>query len=150
MKTENLPIRITLESDYLFVAPETEISVNNDTVFSGKLKAGRTVIDTTQTLDLDKTHQIRIVRTGKHKKFPDQTCRVLDINIDRISIRDLVYHNSVYYPEYPEPWASEQKEKGIELEYPVLGETVFGHNGVWCFEFYSPFYQYLINKVKGQ
>ena len=150
MKTEILPIRITLESNYLFIAPETKININNDTVFNGKLKAGRTIIDTTQTLDFNKTHCIKIVRTGKHNKFPEQTCRVLDICIDRISICDLVYHTSVYYPEYPEPWASEQKEKGIELEYPVFGETIFGHNGVWEFEFTSPFYQFLISKVKGQ
>lgn len=149
MQTETLPISIVLDSQYRFVPPEVKVIVNNDVVFCNKLKVGKTFIDIVKTLELNQTHCIKIIRTGKDNKFTEQTCRVLDISIDDISIRDLVYHTSVYYPEYPEPWASEQKAQGIELEYPVFGETIFGHNGIWEFNFNSPFYEFLINKVKG-
>jgi hypothetical protein len=150
MKTETLQFEIVLHADYKFLAPVVEIAVNENVIFNSKLKIQHTTITSTQSLKLGKTHSLKIKRSGKNADCPEQTCKVIDIKIDNISVRDLVYHTSLYYPEYPEPWATEQKESGIELEYPVFGETIFGHNGVWCFEFSSPFYQYLINKVKGQ
>lgn len=150
MKTETFQIEILIHADYNFIAPVVEVALDENVIFNGKLKIQHTTIISTQTLELEKTHFIKIKRSGKTTDCPEQTCKVTDVKIDNISVRDLVYHTGLFYPEYPEPWATEQKESGIKLEYPVFGETIFGHNGIWCFEFSSPFYQYLINKVKGQ
>lgn len=150
MKTETFQFEILVHADYNFIAPVLEVAVDDNMIFHDKLKIQHTTIISTQTLELGKTHVIKIKRSGKNSKCPEQTCGVLEVKIDNISIRDLVYHTSLYYPEYPEPWASEQTQQGIDLEYPVLGETVFGHNGIWEFSFSSPFYKFLINKVKGQ
>jgi len=150
MKTETFEFKIFLHADYNLVAPLVEIAIDENVIFDSKLEIQDTTVVSTQTLELEKTHHLTIKRLGKTVDCPEQTCKVMDIKIDNTSVRDLVYHTSLYYPEYPEPWATEQKKSGIELEYPVIGETIFGHNGVWCFEFFSPFYQYLINKVKGQ
>lgn len=149
MQKETIPFKIILEADYKFIPPKVQVDINNNTVFEGKLKVQKTIIETVQDLTFGQTHCIKILRSGKENKFPEQTCRVLDVEIDGISVRDLVWHTSQFYPEYPEPWATEQKQQGFTLEYPVFGETIFGHNGTWVFEFSSPFYNFLIQKVKG-
>ena len=150
MKTETFQFEILLHADYNFIAPIVEVAVDENVIFNDKLKIQHTTLLAAQTLELGKTHSIKIKRSGKSTNCPEQTCRLVDVKIDDISVRDLIYHTGLYYPDYPEPWATEQKESGVNLEYPVLGETIFGHNGIWEFVFDSPFYQFLINKVKGQ
>ena len=73
---------------------------------------------------------------------------IKSIEIDEIDIGALVYEG-VYTPEYPEPWASQQLILGKNLEKILKGTRILGHNGNWTFKFRSPFYQYIINWIKG-
>jgi hypothetical protein len=48
-----------------------------------------------------------------------------------------------YKPEYPEPWASEQKAAGVSLG-PVLSNvTHLGWNGTWTLEFEVPVFTWI-------
>jgi len=145
---ETVTVSIVFESKYTDTAPKVEILLDKQSFYNGILPNGRYVVDFTVTLDSNTTHKLIVHRTGKTPGM-DQTTKIADVIIDSISVRDIVWHRSLYYPDYPEPWATEQKEAGVELENPVHGEYIFGHNGTWEFEFGSLFYQWLIDLCKG-
>lgn len=103
--------------------------------------------------------QLRLVRRGKTDletrldsvgAYETQTLTLQKICIDQIDATNIVWHRCCFVPLYPEPWATEQKNQGKLLETTVSGETIFGHNGVWTFEFHSPFYQFVVDCVKGK
>lgn len=54
--------------------------------------------------------------------------------------------HTVYAPDYPEPWASQQKQKGIELD-TTIHSNYLGWNGRWSLEFNTPIYQWLHRKL---
>ena len=145
---ETITVSIVFESNYTDAAPKVEILLNEQSFCNEILPNGNHSIDFTVTLDANKIHKLTVNRTGK-EPGQDQITKIADVIIDSISVRDIVWHRSLYYADYPEPWASEQKAAGIELENPIYGECIFGHNGTWEFEFGSLFYQWLIDLCKG-
>jgi hypothetical protein len=76
----------------------------------------------------------------------DQMLHIKSIEIDEIDIGALVYEG-VYTPEYPEPWATQQREAGNELQSSFKNVTKMGHNGEWKFTFNSPFYMWLLENL---
>jgi hypothetical protein len=106
-------------------------------------------------LAFNQDHTLIIHRSGKTSnctdslRHLDQFASIESIFIDDINVNDIVVSNCEYYPEYPELWASEQQALGIDLEYPVKQELYFGHNGIWKYNFRSPFYRYLLHQVTG-
>jgi hypothetical protein len=145
---ETITISVVFESNYTDSAPKVEVLLNEQSFYNGSLPTDKYTIDFTTTLDANKMHKL-IVRRSRKTPGQDQITRIVDVIIDSVSVRDIVWYRSLYYPDYPEPWASEQKEAGIELENTVHGECIFGHNGTWEFEFGSLFYQWLLELCKG-
>jgi len=94
------------------------------------------------------SHELRIERSGKDHTCPEQMVQIQRIRIDGIDIRNMMYHKSVCNPEYPEPWATEQREAGVELEKDIIGETVFGHNCTWSFNYTSPFWHFVMEQIR--
>jgi hypothetical protein len=76
----------------------------------------------------------------------DQLLHIKDIEIDEINIGALVYEG-VYTPTYPEPWATQQRELGNEMEESFKNVTMMGFNGKWTFTFSSPFYMWLLENL---
>ena len=76
----------------------------------------------------------------------DQLLNIKRIEIDEIDIGALVYEG-VYTPEYPEPWATQQREAGNDLTASFKNVTKIGHNGEWQFTFSSPFYMWLLENL---
>jgi hypothetical protein len=75
------------------------------------------VIEFEHTLEEGKEYTLKIVRSGKDKRqtvvedgeiVKDQLLHIKSIEIDEIDIGALVYEG-VYTPEYPEPWATQQR-----------------------------------------
>lgn len=149
---ETVNFQIIFGCQYWDKPPEVKIIVDDIVQWQGTIVENRTV-EFDCELDYNKNHFLIIHRSGKDSSQTvdgqDQMLWLETAIIDHINVRDLIYHTSEFYPEYPEPWASEQQEQGIELEYPVLGETIWGHNGIWKYHFSTPFYKYVIEKVTG-
>ena len=76
----------------------------------------------------------------------DQLLNIQNIEIDEIDIGGLVFEG-MYTPEYPEPWASQQRSAGTELPEKFKNVTQMGHNGTWSFKFESPFYMWLLENL---
>jgi sortase (surface protein transpeptidase) len=158
METENVTFKIELYSTYWDKKPNCTISINDKLLWSGDIdgtKEKPNVISFEHELSEGKKYELLLNRQGKDifqtvvengeiKK--DQLLHIKSLEIDDIDISSLVYEG-VYTPQYPQPWANEQKQKGKELPKTLKNVTQMGHNGTWAFTFTSPFYMWLLENL---
>jgi hypothetical protein len=151
--TEKILFEISFIPSYWKDPPRIEIYLDDIQKFQGLIVDQSTVIKFTHELAFS-DHTLQMRRTGKtnqqvrkneNGEIEGQDLKIDYIKIDGVNIRNMIWTNSYYVPEYPEPWASQQRALGIELESQVPGETCFGHNGVWNLKFTSPFYRFLMD-----
>jgi len=93
-------------------------------------------------------HELRIVHSGKTNQTPEQCVEIKSITVDGVNIQDILYTDSTNTPEYPEPWATQQRAEGVVLEETVIGQLELSHNCVWRLNFTSPFYEFVMNHVR--
>lgn len=155
--SENLTVKIDVGCSYWNTPPKADVYCNSKLMFSDYIK-NNTVIEFSFLFNIPEKNTLSLIRYGKTDSevrtnsastINDQLLWINTVYIDDTNIRDLIHHKSMFYPEYPEPWATEQKNSGIELEKAIIGETIFGHNGRWHFKFNSPFYEFMCRAVRG-
>jgi hypothetical protein len=144
---EHIKFEIHLDIECSRVRPKIKIYVDEQFVFSRSLDSGSHVIKFEYTCDFG-DHELRILRSGKTNKCSEQSVELKRVIIDGIDIRNIIWINSYNKNIWPEPWASQQREAGVVLEDPVIGETVFGHNCTWTLPFTSPFYKYVMEWLR--
>ena len=139
--------------------PHAEILINGERHFDGDITGTNDkpdIIEFEHDLEEGKEYNLTINRSGKGKNqtvvnekgdlLKDQLLNIKSIEIDEIEIGALVYEG-VYTPDYPEPWATQQKAQGIKLRESFKNVTQMGHNGTWSFTFKSPFYMWLLENL---
>ena len=159
MGTEKLKFKLELYATMWDKPPHAEIMINDKRYFKGDITATEdksNAIVFEQELDEGKDYELVIKRSGKSNNqtvvnekgdiLHDQLLHIKNIEIDEINIGGLVYEG-VYTPEYPEPWATQQREAGTELKESFKNVTQMGHNGSWRFKFSSPFYMWLLEHL---
>ena len=159
MATEKLKFKMELYATMWDKPPHAEILINDKLFFAGDIigtEEKPDVIVFEHELDEDAEYNLKIKRSGKKGKqtvindkgdiLKDQLLHIKNIEIDEIDIGALVYEG-VYTPQYPEPWASQQKSAGTELPETFKNVTQMGHNGEWRFSFKSPFYMWLLENL---
>ena len=159
MATEKLKFKLELWATMWDKPPHAEILINDMSHFKGEITGTEEkpdVIEFEQELEEGNEYNLIILRSGKDKNqtvvdengdlLKDQMLNSKSIEIDEIDIGALVYEG-VYSPEYPEPWASQQKSAGRELPATFKNVTQMGHNGEWRFSFKSPFYMWLLENL---
>lgn len=151
MKTEKINFSIKLRPEFWDKPPTAQVYLDNEIKFNGVIDKP-TVISFNSIMTFG-THQLKIERGNKTNDQcvddKDQKLHLDEVSIDDINIRNIVWHYSWYEPKYPQPWALLQQKQGITLETKVIGETTFGHNGAWYLNFTSPFYNHLIDWMRG-
>jgi hypothetical protein len=159
MGTENLKFKLELHATMWDKPPYAEIMINDQLCFKGDITGSEekpNVIEFEHKLTEGEEHHLTIKRSGKGKYqtiinakgdiLKDQLLNIKSIEIDEIDIGGLVYEG-VYTPQYPEPWATQQKDAGIDLKESFKNVTRMGHNGTWTFKFVSPFYMWLLENL---
>ena len=159
MGTENLKFKLELHATMWDKPPYAEIMINDQLCFKGDITGSEekpNVIEFEHELTEGEEHHLTIKRSGKGKYqtiinakgdiLKDQLLNIKSIEIDEIDIGGLVYEG-VYTPQYPEPWATQQKDAGIDLKESFKNVTRMGHNGTWTFKFVSPFYMWLLENL---
>jgi hypothetical protein len=131
--TKNPPYFTVLHND---IPITNKLCVKDSTNISFKLD-----------LEIDKfsDHCLKIERSG-FDSLNEQLLRLDKITADNIDLHNF-FHNSKFYPEYPEPWATEQLEQGKELPLYHKGWVEWGWNGTWVLEFQAPFYTWMLDNV---
>tara|TARA_B100000401_G_C52356190_1_gene508053 strand:+ start:116 stop:598 length:483 start_codon:yes stop_codon:yes gene_type:complete len=159
MATEKLKFKIKLFATMWDKPPHAEILINDKSLCKKNITGTEDkpdLIEFEYELEEEKSYNLIIKRSGKIKNqtiinekgdiLKDQLLHIKSIEIDEIDIGTLVYEG-VYTPQYPEPWATQQKEAGIKLEESLKNATKMGHNGTWSFSFGSPFYMWLLQNL---
>ena len=159
MASEKLKFKLELYATMWDDPPHAEVIVAGQSYFKGNITGTEDkpdIIEFEHQLDEGNDYSLSIKRSGKTKKqtvinekgdyLKDQLLHIKNIEIDEIDIGALVYEG-VYTPEYPEPWASQQREAGHDLQKSFKNVTVMGHNGLWIFKFNSPFYMWLLENL---
>ena len=156
--SESIKFELYLISDYWDLPPKVDILVDDNVKFTGDMTEKINYISFSHELDFDQLHKIQIRRYNKlpgqcvpmdDGTYKDQLLTLDKLIIDGINIQNIIQAYSYNEPEYPEPWATLQRQQGIELEQKVLAETTFGHNGTWTLNFSSPFYEFLMSWMDG-
>ena len=158
MATEKLKFKLELYATMWDKPPVAEILINDKSYFKGDITSTKdkpTLIEFEHEFEEGKSYSLIIDRLGKGKNqtivenekiIKDQLLHIKYIEIDDIDIGNLVYEG-VYKPEYPELWASQQREAGNKLPETLKNVTKMGHNGTWTFTFSSPFYMWLLENL---
>jgi hypothetical protein len=159
MATEKLKFKLELYATMWDKAPHAEVLIDDKSYFDGDIKGTEDkpdLIEFEHELEEGKSYQFIIKRTGKGRNqtvindqgdiLKDQLLHIKNIEIDEIDIGTLVYEG-VYTPEYPEPWATQQRESGNDLKESFKNVTQMGFNGTWSFKFTSPFYMWLLENL---
>ena len=159
MATEKLKFKLELYATMWHKPPQAEILIDNHSHFKGDITGDESktnVIEFEQEVEEGKEYNLIINRSGKGKNqtvinekgdiLKDQLLHIKSMEIDEIDIGALVYEG-IYTPKYPEPWATQQREAGIELPESFKNVTNMGHDGEWKFKFASPFYMWLLENL---
>ena len=159
MATEKLKFKLELFATMWDKPPHAEILLEDKSYFEGDITGTEQkpdVIEFEHLLDEGKEYQLTIKRSGKTTKqtivnekgdiLKDQMLHIKSKEIDEIDIGALVYEG-IYTPQYPEPWATQQRQAGHELPESFKNVTKMGHNGKWQFTFTSPFYMWLLENL---
>ncbi len=159
MATEKLKFKLELYATMWDRPPHAEIIVGDKSCFKGDITGTEEkpdLIEFEAELEEGKDSYLVIKRTNKGKNqtlvnekgdiLKDQLLHIKSIEIDEIVIGGLIYEG-VYTPKYPEPWATQQKDAGVELQESFKNVTQMGHDGEWKFAFSSPFYMWLLENL---
>ena len=159
MGTEKLKFKLELYATMWDKPPHAEILVNDKSYFNNDITGTEdkpNVIEFEHEFMGGEKSELIIKRSGKGNNqtvvndngdlLKDQMLHIKDIEIDEINLGAMVYDGK-YSPEYPEPWATQQREAGVELRDSFKNVTCIGHNGKWRLKFESPFYMWLLENL---
>ena len=158
MSIEKLKFKLELYSTYWDKTPRAEILINNHSHYAQAITGTEkepTVIEFEHELKEGEKYSLIIERSGKDIRqtvvengqiVKDQLLHIKSIEIDEIEIGARVY-SGLYTPQYPEPWASQQRQAGNSLPASFKNVTTIGHNGRWELGFTSPFYMWLLENL---
>lgn len=139
-------IQIILEPNYVKNAPQADIYINNGKLVTCEFTKSNQPIQYDFDLELQSENTIRIHRYGKTNhdvvlsdgdRIEDQSLHIKNILIDKIPLENLL-HLGIFFPDYPEPWATTQRNEGIELPESETYMSDIYHNGNWHFNFDTP------------
>lgn len=71
-----------------------------------------------------------------------QGIKIKNFSIGNISSSKFAWQGR-YRPRYPEPWATEQREKGAILQSEISNTDYLGWNGVWQLDFNVPVFTWI-------
>jgi len=159
MATEKLKFKLELYATTWDRPPHAEIMIGDKSHFKGDITGTEEkpdVIEFEHEFTEGEGSELIINRSGKDENqtvvndkgdlLKDQLLHIKVIEIDEIDIGALVYEG-IYTPQYPEPWASQQRAAGTELPESFKNVTCMGHDGKWAFKFESPFYMWLLENL---
>ena len=159
MATEKLKFKLELYATMWDQPPHAEILINEHSYFKGEITGTEDkpdILEFEHEFTEGEESELIIKRSGKDKGqsvvndkgdiLKDQLLHIKSMEIDEIDLGALVYEG-VYTPEYPEPWATQQRESGAKLQESFKNVTAMGHNGTWQFKFTSPFYMWLLENL---
>lgn len=72
----------------------------------------------------------------------DKAIKINSLTFMGIKSKKFIW-KGLYIPQYPEPWATEQKNLGNNLEPILSNQTYLGWNGEWALDFTVPIFSWI-------
>lgn len=143
---EQIKFLFKFEPDYTTTAPVVEIVNNGVQVFSPQEIPNACDIEIIVDLDSGVSNCVLEIRRSGHDGSTPQVLKLKEVSADGIDLNKILNH-SRFYPQYPEPWYSEQIAQGIECPEFHYGWLEWGWNGTWQLSYATPFYDWLLKEV---
>ena len=132
------------------VAPANQISfpviivgLDNQTIFKGKLTETKTfTIDQDLCVGQHKFWIKHLLSNNDQLSFCQRGSRITEIRAGNIST-DRMRWAGEFTPVWSEPWASEQRAQGIELQQKISSCDHLCVNGEWVLNFTTPIYSWI-------
>lgn len=142
---EIISLTLEFDSEYAVNPPVIDILHNNQTVLNDVSIIAKQKIDIDLELDANQNCVLEINRKA-HDNTHHQICKFLSLSVDGIDISSVLNYG-LFYPEYPEPWFTEQLSMGTHWPQSHCGWREWGWNGAWRLEYSTPFYTWLLKMV---
>jgi len=139
-------------------APQTEVLLNEKIHYKGPVEATEQdplTVDFEQEINEGEEYSliVKLIDKDQRQTICNEKGDILKdqlLHIKRIKIHDVdlsyLLSEGKYFPEYAEPWISEQRNEGKTLP-ESYKSTVLGHNGYWKYQFSIPLYKWFL--IKG-
>lgn len=92
-----------------------------------------------------KTNEDTIINEN-NEVVKDSVLHISGVEINDIDLGNIVY-TIPFFPEYPEPWATQQKNNGNILPTSVKPCTSIFHNGEWRITWTEPFHLWYLENL---
>lgn len=120
--------------------PMIRLMLNDMLVFQGRLEQAQ-VFDISTELPFG-PHQLTLEYMDKTNSDRNQAIEIDYIDFEGIKADRFVWAGE-YTPNYPEPWASEQRALGVELAEKHRNFKFLGWNGIWRLDFEMPIFMWI-------
>lgn len=144
MEKESLVIQCHFTATYDKNPPSFLIK-NNEEIVYNKTEVAESYTAKFTINTAEENNIFKIVRTN-HDQVTNQMLKLQQMFVDEINVNRILTEGK-YFPTYPEPWATEQIQNGIELPIFYRGSVDWGWNGEFHLEYTLPFYTWLLNNV---
>ena len=162
-----MKFEITLKAEFYNNSPNTLFKVNDAItaeennfidgkekiiIFEADVRQGKNLLEIERK---NKTNDDTLVEDGQIVK--DSTVKIIEVLMDRNVVGragqyPFLLDSADYFPEYPEPWYTEQREKGDMPPESYKHCQILNHNGSWKLQFENPvdywFFEYYSGKRK--
>ena len=128
--SEKIFFDVVFSSQFWDKPPTVEIYVDDKFISTHEVDRDNYHVRFQHTCDFG-SHTLKLHRKNKTDdqnylledgSYFSQTLIIKQVKLDNIDLRNLIWHYSRFSPEYPEPWASEQRNSNINLEQELVGE----------------------------
>jgi hypothetical protein len=146
-KIEHVKLILEFNADYQLDPPILEIKNNNQLLLKKTEITESRKFEFDLSLVNDRCLPVSLEIIRSNFNGIDQQIVTLDkIYLDDINLSKICYQ-AKYYPIYPEPWISEQRDIGVEWPEYLTGVSSWGWNGVWKLDYETPIYTWLLKNV---
>tara|TARA_B110000977_G_C10936073_1_gene439048 strand:+ start:379 stop:846 length:468 start_codon:yes stop_codon:yes gene_type:complete len=147
---------ITLQTNFWNQSPITDISLNKQSILQiSNFESNKEKTISFEHNVVEQKNELVIERKGKTihdtavssgKITMDSVVNIRDITMDKISVKPLLTMAS-FYPQYPEPWYTEQKQMDKTPPESYSYTTALHHNGQWRLQFEVPIHVWFFQNI---
>jgi len=156
IERKKMKFDISLQANFWNESPLVLIKLNNKIIKNITNFVDKQKTNISFDVDIDEgEHQLVIERQNKTVEdtvlenseiIKDSIIGIVDVMIDTISVNTLL-DQAKFFPEYPEPWSSQQKQLGKELPESYNYCRTLHHNGEWKLNFANPVHIWFFQNI---
>jgi len=149
-------IQVCVYPSYWKNPPSLKVLLNGHILLESVIEQNSTLTVSYDKSILKEKNILELERYGKtiedtvldaeNNVVQDQYLSISDLIINQIELGNIIYRGR-FFPEYPEPWATQQKENDVTLPEYFSPSTDFNHNGVWKLEWEEPFHIWYLENL---